>query len=400
MSCEKTVKPEDPQFQIVEKIGEIPEWLNFVRENFPVYILRETLRQNKILRVVKKTLVKSRLEMLAEIECDEGHEFMLQGNASVSVAKDVVYEANEVFEKSLDCMVCSSASGSTRQQHKQRATTQTAQEEREEGRKDQRGRDQDGRKKEERETEEGGGELVEKDVTGWTEVARNKRKKMIQISVKVDGMKTVAMEVSPEDKAQKILNTFSKSDRDVYVTSGGRILKGSDKLKSCEVRDGSTVEVTSRMRGGGGKHREKKGKIEKERSGSPKKIEQAQGQKAEVEPSRNVDEMYVLMEEQMRLMSEEAKSLQVTDEVMQRIVEHVVRMRLMAENMKKQASDDDLQRVEKMEQGLKVFMEEVRDRQKELETRAMSPEDEVGRKATREGRGCAGLVQGGMRRTG
>ena len=112
--------------------------------------------------------------------------------------------------------------------------------------------------------------------------------------------------------------------------------------------------------------------------------------------------MYVLMEEQMRLMSEEAKSLQVTDEVMQRIVEHEVRMRLMAENMKKQASDDDLQRVEKMEQGLKIFMEEVRDRQKELETRetkeqnvTMSPKDEVGRKSTREGRGCAGLVQGG-----
>ena len=36
---------------------------------------------------------------------------------------------------------------------------------------------------------------VEKDVTGWTEVTRNKRKKMVQIFVKVDGMKTVAMEV-------------------------------------------------------------------------------------------------------------------------------------------------------------------------------------------------------------
>ena len=112
--------------------------------------------------------------------------------------------------------------------------------------------------------------------------------------------------------------------------------------------------------------------------------------------------MYVLMEEQMRLMSEEAKNLQVTDEVMQRIVEHVVKMRLMAGNMKKQASDDDLQRVEKMEQGLKIFAEEMRDRQKELETREtkaqnakMSSEDDVGRKATREGRGCAGLVQRG-----
>ena len=78
-------------------------------------IPRETLQQNKILRVVKKTLVKSCLEMLAEIECDEGHELMLQGNDLVSVAKDVEYEANGVSEKSPDCMVCSSARGSTRQ---------------------------------------------------------------------------------------------------------------------------------------------------------------------------------------------------------------------------------------------------------------------------------------------
>ena len=102
-------------------------------------------------------------------------------------------------------------------------------------------------------------------MTGWTEVTRNKRKKMVQIFVKVDGMKTVAMEVSPEDKIQKILNTVSESDRDVYVTSGGRILKGSEKLKSCEVRDGSTVEVTSRMRGGA-RHKDKKSKSEKKQT--------------------------------------------------------------------------------------------------------------------------------------
>ena len=48
-------------------------------------------------------------------------------------------------------------------------------EEREKGRKGQWERDQEGR-----------GELVEKDVTGWTEVTRNKRKKMVQIFVKAD----------------------------------------------------------------------------------------------------------------------------------------------------------------------------------------------------------------------
>ena len=130
------------------------------------------------------------------------------------------------------------SSTSNEQPHRQHKRKSRAGEEREKGRKGQRGRGQEGTEKEEREAEEGGGELVEKDVTGWTEVTRNKRKKMVQIFVKVDGMKTVTMEVSPEDKVQKILNTVSGSDRDVYVTSGGRTLRGSDKLKSCEIRDG------------------------------------------------------------------------------------------------------------------------------------------------------------------
>ena len=218
---------------------------------------------------------------------------------------------------------------------------------------------------------------------------------MVQIFVKVNGSKATLMEVNlTDDKVEDVMRRIQK-DEDAYVTMQGKVLRTGEKLKSCGVTDGSTIQVTSRMRGGG-KHREKKSKIEKERSGSPKKIEQAQGQKAEVEPSRNVDEMHVLMEEQMRLMGEEAKSLQVTDEVMQRIVEHVVRMRLMAENMKKQASDDDLQRVEKMgtriegiHGGSERQAERVETRETKEQNVTMSPEDEVGRKATREGRGCA-----------
>ena len=94
-------------------------------------------------------------------------------------------------------------------------------------------------------------------------MTRNKRqRKMVQVFVKVDGGKTSTMEVEMSDRVDDIVKRTPISDQDVYVTSGGRTLRRSDKLESCEVRDGSTVEIMSRMRGGG-RHKDKKSKVEK-----------------------------------------------------------------------------------------------------------------------------------------
>ena len=145
-------------------------------------------------------------------------------------------------------------------------------EEREKGRKGQRGSGQEGRKKEEgREAEEGGGEQVEKDLRGWTEVTRKRRRKTVQIFVKVDGCKVTPMEVSlTDDKVEDVMRQVQK-DEDKYVTMHGRVLRRNEKLKSCGVTDGCTIQVTSRLRSGG-KHKDKKSKAEKRQVTSQKAV--------------------------------------------------------------------------------------------------------------------------------
>ena len=87
---------------------------------------------------------------------------------------------------------------------------------------------------------------------------------MIQIFVKVNGSKTTPMKVNQtDDKVEDVLRRIQK-DEDVYVTMHGRMLKRSERLKSCEVTDGCTIQVTDRLRGGG-KHKDKRSRAETRR---------------------------------------------------------------------------------------------------------------------------------------
>ena len=103
----------------------------------------------------------------------------------------------------------------------------------------------------------------------WVEVKKGVRQKnadnedcrMVQIFVKMDGFRTITMEVAPNDKVSDVMKRIL-SGGDVYVTSGGSVLRTSDELRSCGVVDESTVQVVSWMRGGG-VHTDKQNKAEK-----------------------------------------------------------------------------------------------------------------------------------------
>ena len=99
-----------------------------------------------------------------------------------------------------------------------------------------------------------------------SEERNRKSRKIIQIFVKVDGSKVTPTKASPTDKVgdkvKKIVDSKNHHTTGVYVTPEGRVLRRNEELKSCEVCDGCTVHIVSRLRGRG-KHKDKKGKVEK-----------------------------------------------------------------------------------------------------------------------------------------
>ena len=76
---------------------------------------------------------------------------------------------------------------------------------------------------------------IEKDVVDWTKVTRNKRqsKRTVQIFVKVDGSRAITREMALSDKVSDVAKrSVCCSKSDVYVTSGGRVLRRSEELRS------------------------------------------------------------------------------------------------------------------------------------------------------------------------
>ena len=96
---------------------------------------------------------------------------------------------------------------------------------------------------------------------------------MVQIFVKMNGSRVTPMEVNlTNDKVEDVMKRI-QSDEDAYVTMQGKVLRRDEKLRSCGVTDGCTVQVTSRLRGGG-KHKDKKGQKERKRAAKSQGPEQ------------------------------------------------------------------------------------------------------------------------------
>ena len=133
---------------------------------------------------------------------------------------------------------------------------------------------------------------------------------MVQIFVKVDETKVTPMDVSLTDgKVEDVMRHVQK-DEDVYVTMHGRVLRRNEKLKSCGVTDGCTIQVTSRMRGGG-RHKDKKSKSEKKQTTNSERPEQ----KRDGESRSGAGPEMIPMDEALRRLEENEEYQKISESV-------------------------------------------------------------------------------------
>ena len=232
------------------------------------------------------------------------------------------------------------------------------------------------------------------------------------------------MDVAQNDKVSDVMKRIPSGD-DTHVTSGGRVLRGSDKLTSCGVSGWCTIQVTSRMRGGG-KHKDKKSKAEKRQAANRKKSELLQRQQEEkCEEEQKNDEGPVTQrvdKDSVIRQLEESEGYQKIIECMsqgsecelERTVQNCLAYiqevsRLDKEQLENFASEvrravearrrgrgTERERAAEMEQGKEVRFVEEEERQAQStdEKDVMNGLEEV-----RTGRARAGLVRGGDERS-
>ena len=85
--------------------------------------------------------------------------------------------------------------------------------------------------------------------------------KIFQIFVKVPSSAVMILDATHsrtvEDQVQDVSSKLKHETGDTYLTFEGTELRGRDELKGCGSRDGCTVQITSKLRGGG-VHKSKK----------------------------------------------------------------------------------------------------------------------------------------------
>ena len=106
-----------------------------------------------------------------------------------------------------------------------------------------------------------------------------------QIFVKVDNFKTVMLDMTLSDKVKDVMrriqNKVRRCEDDMHVSFEGKVLRGSDEMNACGVKEGSTLHAISRVRGGG-VHKHKKQVKRKKKDNSEKLEIKRQGPEQEV----------------------------------------------------------------------------------------------------------------------
>ena len=215
---------------------------------------------------------------------------------------------------------------------------------------------------------------------------------MVQIFVRVNGSKATPMDVNlTDDKVEDVMRRI-QNDVDVYVTMHGRVLRRDEKLKSCEVTDGCTIQVTNRLRGGG-KHKDKRSKAEKRPAASATQPEPLQMEKVLEEMVTCIAEGRDVEGEQ-RLQSFLA-TIQKSTGWDKGLLENMECRIRQAVEEKRRENIEGRDQVTEQEQSKKVRFTEEKQPEETQEQSTDKQDVMSGLEELRTGRGSRSLVRGG-----